>query len=167
MDVRILKQHEILPALHLIWEVFEEDVEPAYTPEGVAHFQEFIKYDNISDMYQKGEITFFGAFEGTKLCGTMAVKSVGHISGSSSQVCPHGYAGDGGRAAGKWHTLCSYGDASDTGTRAAGERKIEGACDHRDRGVHRDGTGSDHRRSGHWQEGKAYAPGAEHIYAAI
>ena len=79
MDVRILKQHEILPALHLIWEVFAEDVAPAYTPEGVAHFQEFIKYDNISDMYQKGEITFFGAFEGTKLCGTMAVKSVGHI----------------------------------------------------------------------------------------
>lgn len=79
MDVRILQQHEILSALHLIWEVFAEDVAPAYTPEGVAHFQEFIKYDNISDMYQKGEITFFGAFEGTKLCGTMAVKSVGHI----------------------------------------------------------------------------------------
>ncbi len=53
MDVRILKQHEILPALHLIWEVFAEDVAPAYTPEGVAHFQEFIKYDNISDMYRR------------------------------------------------------------------------------------------------------------------
>ena len=79
MDVRILQQHEILPALHLVWEVFAEDVAPAYTPEGVARFQEFIKYDNIRDMYQKGEITFFGAFEGTKLCGTMAVKSVGHI----------------------------------------------------------------------------------------
>ena len=37
MDVRILKQHEILTALHLIWEVFAEDVAPAYTPEGVAH----------------------------------------------------------------------------------------------------------------------------------
>lgn len=79
MDVRILQQHEILPALHLVWEVFVEDVAPAYTPEGVARFREFIKYDNIRDMYQKGKITFFGAFEGTKLCGAMAVKSVGHI----------------------------------------------------------------------------------------
>ena len=78
MDVRILKQHEILPALHLIWEVFAEDVAPAYTPEGVAHFQEFIKYDNISDMYQKGEITFFGAFEGN------AVKGFASISGTEA-----------------------------------------------------------------------------------
>ena len=53
MDVRILQQHEILPALHLVWEVFAEDVAPAYTPEGVARFQEFIKYDNIRDMYRR------------------------------------------------------------------------------------------------------------------
>ncbi len=56
MDVRILQQHEILPALHLVWEVFAEDVAPAYTPEGVAQFQEFIKYDNISRTCTRREI---------------------------------------------------------------------------------------------------------------
>ena len=43
MEIRILMQQEILEALHLTWDVFAEDVAPAYTPEGVAQFQEFIK----------------------------------------------------------------------------------------------------------------------------
>ncbi|MCI8321236.1 MAG: GNAT family N-acetyltransferase [Dorea sp.] len=79
MEVRILQKSELLPALHLVWEVFAEDVAPSYTPEGVAEFQRFIKYDNMRLMYERGEIIFFGAFEGAKLCGVMAVKSIGHI----------------------------------------------------------------------------------------
>ena len=31
MEVRILQKSELLPALHLVWEVFVEDVAPSYT----------------------------------------------------------------------------------------------------------------------------------------
>lgn len=79
MEVRNLQKKELLPALHLVWEVFAEEVAPSYSPEGVAEFQNFIKYDHIISMYQKQEIEFFGAFEGDELCGTIAVKSIGHI----------------------------------------------------------------------------------------
>lgn len=79
MEVRILQKSELLPALHLVWEVFVEDVAPSYTPEGVGEFQKFIKYDSIRASVERGEIIFFGAFEGADLCGTMAVKSMGHI----------------------------------------------------------------------------------------
>ena len=47
MEIRILNQQEILPALHLVWEVFAEETAPRYTPEGVAEFQKFIKYENL------------------------------------------------------------------------------------------------------------------------
>lgn len=47
MDIRILNEQEILPALHLVWEVFAADTAPQYTPEGVGEFQNFIKYEQI------------------------------------------------------------------------------------------------------------------------
>ena len=46
MFVRILEAQEILPALHLVWDVFAADVAPYYEPAGVAEFQKFIKYEN-------------------------------------------------------------------------------------------------------------------------
>lgn len=79
MEIRMLQKSELLPALHLVWNVFAEDVAPGYTPEGVGEFQKFIKYDNMRAMSERGEVIFFGAFEGTDLCGVMAVKSIGHI----------------------------------------------------------------------------------------
>lgn len=79
MEIRILMQQEILPALHLTWEVFAEDVAPSYTPEGVAQFQEFIRYENIIRMWHSGEVVFFGALEEGELCGVLAVKVTGHI----------------------------------------------------------------------------------------
>lgn len=79
MEVRMLQKSELLPALHLVWDVFAEDVAPGYTPEGVGEFQKFIKYDNMRTMSERGEIIFFGAFEGADLCGVTAVKSIGHI----------------------------------------------------------------------------------------
>lgn len=79
MEARILKKQEILPALHLVWEVFAEEVAPTYSPEGVAEFQKFIKYENIISMYQKGEIVFFGAYENEELCGAEALNRAGHI----------------------------------------------------------------------------------------
>lgn len=80
MDTRILKEQELLPALHLVWEVFAEEVAPSYSPEGVEEFRNFIKYDNICPMFRRGELLFFGAFEDNELKGTMAFRRDGHIS---------------------------------------------------------------------------------------
>ena len=80
MEIRILNQQEILPALHLVWEVFAEETAPRYTPEGVAEFQKFIKYENLLPMLQSGGIIFFVAYEGPELTGTLALMSDGHIA---------------------------------------------------------------------------------------
>ena len=80
MEIRMLQQYELLSALHLVWDVFADEIAPSYNPEGIAEFQKFIKYDNIYTMCQRREIFFFGAFQGTELCGTIAVKNDGHIS---------------------------------------------------------------------------------------
>ena len=79
MEVRELRRHEILPALHLIWEVFINDVAPFYTPQGIEEFQKTIKYESVLSMYMNRELTMFGAFEGTELIGTISVKNAGHI----------------------------------------------------------------------------------------
>lgn len=80
MDIRILQEQELLPALHLVWNVFVEEVAPSYTPEGVEEFRNYIKYDNISPMFRNGELIFFGAFEDNGLKGIMAFRRDGHIS---------------------------------------------------------------------------------------
>lgn len=79
MDIRILGQQELLPALHLSWDVFVEDVAPSYTPEGVEEFRSFIKYDNMEPLCRSGELIFFGAYEEADLAGTLAVRRDGHI----------------------------------------------------------------------------------------
>lgn len=79
MEIRMLQKQELLPALRLVWEVFAEDIAYTYTPEGVAEFQKFIKYENMLPLMQRGEILFFGAFEEGSLKGVMAVKQIGHI----------------------------------------------------------------------------------------
>ena len=80
MEIKILQMPEILPALHLVWEVFAEEIMPACKPEGVESFRKFIKYDYISKIWQEGKLVFFGAFEGGEMCGTLAVRPDGHIA---------------------------------------------------------------------------------------
>ena len=76
MNIRMLQQPEILPALHLVWDVFAQDIAPLYSPEGVSEFQKFIKYENILPLYQRRELTFFGNYdESGQLSGVIAVKS--------------------------------------------------------------------------------------------
>ena len=80
MDIRILNEQEVLPALHLVWEVFAADTAPQYTPEGVGEFQNFIKYEQILPMVRGGGITFFGAFEEQEMTGVLALLSTGQIA---------------------------------------------------------------------------------------
>lgn len=79
MEVRMLRKPELLPALHLVWEVFAEDISHTYTPEGVAEFQGFIKYENMLPQMLDGRILYFGAFEGGVMQGVLAAKREGHI----------------------------------------------------------------------------------------
>ena len=80
MNIRKIQIQELLPALHLAAEVFAEDVAPAYTDEGVGRFHEFISYDSFREMFERQEVTIFGAFEGVQICGMIAVTNSGHIS---------------------------------------------------------------------------------------
>ncbi|MEG0721538.1 MAG: GNAT family N-acetyltransferase [Lachnospiraceae bacterium] len=79
METRILKQEEVLDALHLIWAVFAESVAPSYSKEGVEEFQRFIKYENVRTQMQQQKLIFFGSFLEGKMCGASAMDSYGHV----------------------------------------------------------------------------------------
>lgn len=79
MFVRTINQNEILPALHLAWEVYASDVAPLMKPEAVAGFQQLIRYENIAPRIQGGEIRLFGAWEGSELCGVSGIDRRGNI----------------------------------------------------------------------------------------
>lgn len=79
MMIRKLEGQEILDGLHLVWEVFARDVAPLYTAEGVASFQDYIRYPNIEQKMQTEGLVMFGAFEGAEMRGAGAVLPTGHI----------------------------------------------------------------------------------------
>jgi len=80
MIIGILEQRELLDAMHVVWEVFAENTAPLYSPEGVEEFQKFIKIDHITDLYNRKEMHFWGAYEGDELLGVGAMYKSGHIS---------------------------------------------------------------------------------------
>ena len=80
MDIRLLKQQELIPALQLTWDVFVADVVPSYSTEGVEEFQKFIRFENIAQMHRNKELIFFGAFEKNEILGVIAGKKDGHIT---------------------------------------------------------------------------------------
>ena len=55
LEIRRLKEEELGIALQLIWEVFEREIKPSYTEEGVQEFLKFIDYNFIKERYDKGE----------------------------------------------------------------------------------------------------------------
>ncbi|MDE7036402.1 MAG: GNAT family N-acetyltransferase, partial [Lachnospiraceae bacterium] len=80
MEIRLIKEPELLPALHLVWEVFAQEIAPACTPQGVESFQKFIKYEYISQVWYRKDLLFFGAFDNERICGTLALRPDGHIA---------------------------------------------------------------------------------------
>lgn len=79
LEIRRIKEHELEKTLVLVWEVFQSEIAASYTEEGVQEFLKFIDYNFMKDLYNKGEIIFWGAFE-EELIGTVAVGCDGHIS---------------------------------------------------------------------------------------
>lgn len=79
MFVKTISENEILPALHLVWEVYASDAAPLQMPEAVYRFQDFIRYENILPRIRRGDITLFGAWEGQELCGVSGIDRGGDI----------------------------------------------------------------------------------------
>ena len=79
LEVRRIREDELAHALKLVWEVFEQEIKPSYTEEGVQEFLKFIDYNFMNELYTKGDIIFWGAFA-EELIGTVAVRTDGHIS---------------------------------------------------------------------------------------
>lgn len=80
MMIRRLYGQEVLDALHLVWDVFVQDVAPCYTSEGVEAFSQFIRYENIEQKMRTEGLTVFGAYEGNVLKGAGAIHPSGHIA---------------------------------------------------------------------------------------
>ncbi len=75
IDMRLLNK-----ALELVWKVFEECDAEDYEQIGIRTFQHFIRWENMEKMLSSGEMVFFGAFEGSRLIGVIAMRSGFHIS---------------------------------------------------------------------------------------
>ena len=72
--VRRLTKEEIPVALELCWRVFLEFEAPEYSQEGIDHFQ-----TSLEDQERIRKLTFYGAFNGDKLVGTLCMRAPQHI----------------------------------------------------------------------------------------
>ena len=76
MEIRLLTDTEKLEAMPLVWEVFSEFEAPDYAQQGIDTFKAFI---DDADTVKALEI--YGAFDGQKLIGILALRNGGsHIS---------------------------------------------------------------------------------------
>lgn len=80
MELRPLNETELLPAIALVWEVFNEFEAPGYSDEGIKSFREYIEYENIAAMLESGEMKIIGCFLDGAMSGVLAVKKLTHIS---------------------------------------------------------------------------------------
>lgn len=67
-------------ALELVWRVFEECDAEDYEEIGIQTFRHFIRWENMKELLFRGEMVFFGAFDGGRLIGVIAMRSGFHIS---------------------------------------------------------------------------------------
>ena len=74
--VRRLTKEEITVALELCWRVFLEFEAPEYSQEGIDHFR-----TSLEDQERIRKLTFYGAFDGDKLVGTLCMRAPQHIGG--------------------------------------------------------------------------------------
>ena len=83
MDVQIrrIKKSEWELAMQLAWDTFLVYEAPEYEPEGVKHFHEFVKGDELKNMFALGEYHAWGAFdENDVIVGILGIRKHWHIS---------------------------------------------------------------------------------------
>ena len=74
--VRRLNEDEIPAALELSWEVFSQFEAPEYSEEGIREFRK-----SLDDEDRTRTLTFYGAFYGDRLVGTLCMRKPQHIGG--------------------------------------------------------------------------------------
>ena len=72
--VRRLHADEIQDACRLMWKAFLQFEAPEYSQEGIAHFRA-----SLEDQERIRKLTFYGAFDGDKLVGTLCMRAPQHI----------------------------------------------------------------------------------------
>ena len=78
---RPLKKNEWDMAMQLAWDTFLVYEAPEYAPEGVKHFHEFVKGDELRNMFALGEYRAWGAFNMENLIvGVLGIRKHWHIS---------------------------------------------------------------------------------------
>lgn len=69
----------LLPALDLVWRVFQEFEAPDYSPEGIEEFGAYIRPDNIRQGLETGALRLWVRLEGEGVVGVLATRGC-HIS---------------------------------------------------------------------------------------
>ena len=77
MDIRRIKDTELDQALELVLRVFMEFEAPDYSAEGVEAFvNDVINNEGFKQGCMEGAIKMYGAFDGDKTIGVMAMRKV-------------------------------------------------------------------------------------------
>ena len=79
MEIRQLKRYDLAKAMELTKKVFMEFDAPDYSTMGIDNFLNFLKMENILDMYDKQELYCYGYYDGSELLGIIATKGRNHI----------------------------------------------------------------------------------------
>ena len=73
MIIRLLEKEDIIPAMDMVWKVFEESIAPDYGQEGIDEFKRFIDTAHVTDKMVSGEFKLWGAFNDEKPVGIIAI----------------------------------------------------------------------------------------------
>ncbi len=79
--IRRLKKQEWELAMQLAWDTFLVYEAPEYAPEGVKNFHDFVKGNELRNMFVMGEYHAWGAFdENNVIVGILGIRKHWHIS---------------------------------------------------------------------------------------
>ncbi len=80
-EIRKLKKSEWDMAMQLAWDTFLVYEAPEYDPEGVKNFHDFVKGDELHNMFVLGEYLAWGAFDANDvIVGILGIRKHWHIS---------------------------------------------------------------------------------------
>lgn len=74
MEIRALKEQDLVYATRLVWDVFSEFEAPGYEQQGVDEFRRYIESNAVATRMNTGELKLWGGFEGGVLTGVIAIR---------------------------------------------------------------------------------------------
>ena len=80
-QIRHLAKNDWEMAMQLAWDTFLMYEAPDYEPEGLKHFHEFVKGDELRNMFALGEYRAWGAYDDNDVVvGILGIRKHWHIS---------------------------------------------------------------------------------------